>query len=359
MYHKHKQRFHLSRLVLTSLLGIALLFSRSHTAVMPLAQYAGKRDVLAYATGVSISGLLAAGNASRANNGLGALSMSSLLNSSAQAKANDMIAKDYWAHVAPDGTEPWYFFDQAGYVYTKAGENLAYGFDTSDDVNTGWMNSPTHRDNVLGDYTEVGYGIASGANYQGGEFTVIVAHYGKPPAPQPAPTPVTTTPTQPTLTPTPTTSASPSPSTPVPTTTTATGPPTQSPTPTEATPTSTETPSPTDAAPDQKTTTPTTSKLENKPDNKTPGSTTVAVSGSPKKVSALQQLLNGQASTPVTVSLGIVTISTAGFAATHRRFVKKVLEAGKKLSLHHPVIDLALIAVTLGIILSATVGNLL
>ena len=80
-----------------------------------------------------------------------------------------------------------------------AGENLAYGFDTSLGVVNGWMASPTHRDNVLlPDYEEVGFGIANGEDYQGTENTVVVAMYGDPVVSiNPTPAPVTQTPSTP------------------------------------------------------------------------------------------------------------------------------------------------------------------
>lgn len=139
-------------------------------------------NTLAYATNMSVGGLLSATNQHRANNGKAALSLNSKLNSSAQAKANDMVARDYWSHNTPDGKEPWVFFDSAGYQYYKAGENLAYGFATSADAVVGWMNSPTHKANMLDStFTEVGFGFANSANFNGdGQQTVVVAHYGKP-----------------------------------------------------------------------------------------------------------------------------------------------------------------------------------
>lgn len=341
MQQKHIEKFHLSRLIFTSLLGVALLFSRASTSAIatPLTQPAGTQNVLAYATGISISGLLTAGNASRTANGLTSLTLSTQLNNSAQAKANDMIAKNYWDHVTPDGTQPWYFFDQAGYAYTAAGENLAYGFDTSDGVTIGWMNSPSHRDNMLGNYTEVGYGIASGANYQGGENTVVVAHYGKPAAavattPAPAVTPAEPTKIeQQSATPTTTPAAQPTA-------------PTTSSTPAE-TQIDTQTKTETQTAPNQETA---DTKQTSQP---------VKTTESTEKVSVLQQLSGGKVNTPIAISLGIATISTAGLAATHRRFVQKVIEAGKKVALHHPLIDISLISLTLGLILSTTVGHLL
>lgn len=137
---------------------------------------------LAYSTEMGIASLLSNTNSQRASNGLGALTLNSQLNSSAQAKANDMVAKDYWAHNSPNGDEPWVFFDAAGYNYQKAGENLAYGFSTSSATVVGWMNSPSHRANILDDsYTEVGFGFANSENFTGtGQETIVVAHYALP-----------------------------------------------------------------------------------------------------------------------------------------------------------------------------------
>lgn len=164
--------------------------------------------VLAYATNVSHGGLLASTNQQRSANGLGTLGIDSLLNSAAQAKANDMVAKDYWSHTSPDGRQPWDFILAAGYSYNKAGENLAYGALTSEQTVQAWMDSPGHRANILKpEFSQVGFGFANSANYQGsGPQTVIVAMYATPygapapppppppapaPAPKPAPTPAT------------------------------------------------------------------------------------------------------------------------------------------------------------------------
>lgn len=138
-------------------------------------------QVLGYATDVTISGLLSNTNQQRSAAGKSNLSLNAKLNSAAQAKANHMIAGNYWAHTSPDGVTPWYWFEYAGYDYLVAGENLAYGFSTSAGVVNGWMNSPSHRDNMLnGKFEHVGFGIANGSNYQGGPNTVVVAMYGDP-----------------------------------------------------------------------------------------------------------------------------------------------------------------------------------
>lgn len=138
--------------------------------------------VLAYATDTTSGGLLQNTNAQRASNGESGLTLNSKLNSAAQAKANDMVARDYWSHTTPDGQQPWIFISNAGYSYSKAGENLAYGFATSADTVTGWMNSAPHRANILdSSFTEVGFGIANAPNYVGtGQETVVVAMYARP-----------------------------------------------------------------------------------------------------------------------------------------------------------------------------------
>lgn len=160
------------------------------------------RGVLAYATDVSPAGLLAATNARRAANSKAGLSMNAQLANAAQSKANDMVTRDYWSHETPDGQQPWVFVTNAGYQYLSAGENLAYGFSTSNGTVTGWMNSPPHKANLLSDnFTEVGFGIANSPNYVGnGKQTVVVAMYGRPQvlaAAPSAPAPVQPTPPKP------------------------------------------------------------------------------------------------------------------------------------------------------------------
>jgi len=140
------------------------------------------RSVLAFATEMSHSALLASTNTERIGQNLGALTMNSRLNQAAQAKANDMAARNYWSHNTPDGQEPWVFFEGAGYVYQKAGENLAYGFDSSNAAIVGWMNSPGHRANILDSaFSEVGFGFANASNFvETGEETIVVAMYAEP-----------------------------------------------------------------------------------------------------------------------------------------------------------------------------------
>jgi hypothetical protein len=168
---------------------LVVTFSMIFGSVIPRSQ-TDQPATLAYSTEMGTGNLLSGTNAERTSRGLVALTINPKLNSSAAAKAADMRDRDYWAHNTPDGQEPWIFFDAAGYNYQKAGENLAYGFGSSSATITGWMNSPSHRDNMLdASYTEVGFGFVNSPDFVNtGEETIVVAHYGKPvnaPAPQP------------------------------------------------------------------------------------------------------------------------------------------------------------------------------
>lgn len=131
-------------------------------------------------------------NAERAEAGLAPLTENALLSAAAQLKAQDMAAKSYFAHVSPEGLTPWHWFEQVNYKYVYAGENLAVNFFESADVARAWMNSPTHKANIVKPgYTEIGIGVASGI-YQGHNTVFVAQLFGTPlvaPAPvAPAPT---------------------------------------------------------------------------------------------------------------------------------------------------------------------------
>lgn len=137
-------------------------------------------NVLGFATDISIPKLYELTNEERTKNGLTTLQYNDKLAVAAQKKAQDMFAKDYWAHFGPDGTSPWNFILSSGYQYEFAGENLAKNFIFSQGVVDAWMASPSHRENMLRkDYTEVGYAVVNGV-LNGEETTLVVQMFGKP-----------------------------------------------------------------------------------------------------------------------------------------------------------------------------------
>ena len=119
-------------------------------------------------------------NIQRQNLALKTLTRSSVLDKAAQMKADDMAKNSYFAHESPTGVTPWYWFDQVGYFYTFAGENLAVYFTDSGAVVDAWMLSPSHRANITNsNYTEIGTGSARGV-YKGYDTVFVVQFYGAP-----------------------------------------------------------------------------------------------------------------------------------------------------------------------------------
>lgn len=117
-------------------------------------------------------------NQQRSSHGLQPLVENSLLDISASKKALDMLSKNYWGHVSPQGQYPWSLMDQAGYRYSAAGENLGRGYFDAQAQVTGWMNSPAHKANLLNPgFRDVGIYIAN-ANFQGENTELVVLHLG-------------------------------------------------------------------------------------------------------------------------------------------------------------------------------------
>ncbi len=152
-------------------------------------------EILGYASNITVSDLLTNTNQKRAAAGVGSLQIDGQLSAAAAAKAADMLANQYWAHTSPQGRDPWSFIVAAGYNYLFAGENLARDFGDSASVVAAWMNSPTHRDNLLNSrYKDVGFAVVNG-KYGDHETTLVVEEFGARPAS--APTVETTSPSPP------------------------------------------------------------------------------------------------------------------------------------------------------------------
>ena len=133
--------------------------------------------------GVIVANALVDGtNENRVTNALPALSFNPLLQAAAQEKANDMAKNNYFAHTSPTGITPWHWFENVGYDFSYAGENLAVNFSDSQDVTNAWMNSPEHRANILNaNYTNIGIAMATGT-YEGQPATYVVELFGAPAA---------------------------------------------------------------------------------------------------------------------------------------------------------------------------------
>ena len=122
-------------------------------------------------------------NQTRQSLGLAPLADSQKLDEAALLKAQNMIQNGYFSHTSPSGLTPWYWFGQVGYNYQFAGENLAVGFYESQEVYNAWMNSPSHRENLLNpNYKEVGTAVLDG--FGDNNTIVVVQLFGAPKPPQ-------------------------------------------------------------------------------------------------------------------------------------------------------------------------------
>ena len=102
-------------------------------------------------------------NQMRQKNGLTPLTIDTNLSVKARIKSNDMKVNRYFSHNSPTYGTPFQMMKQLGIAYRSAGENIAMGYTTAEAVVNAWMNSPSHRDNILsGKYTSMGIGYVDG-----------------------------------------------------------------------------------------------------------------------------------------------------------------------------------------------------
>lgn len=169
-------RPHLVRLHgITAVLVLAVFMQLTYGFV-----HSGKVEVLGRVSNISAGDLLADTNTQREQSSLPDLKVNDALSSAAFAKAQDMFANNYWAHVSPTGVTPWKWLGDAGYNYDVAGENLAKNYATAQATVDAWMASPTHRANILnGKYQDIGFAVVDGT-LDGRPTTLVVAYYGTP-----------------------------------------------------------------------------------------------------------------------------------------------------------------------------------
>lgn len=104
-------------------------------------------------------------NQERTSRGLKALSVDSALTNTATLKSQDMAKLGYFDHTSPTYGSPFDMMKQYGISYRTAGENIAMGQTSPQQVMTGWMNSEGHRANILNSsFTKIGVGIARNSN---------------------------------------------------------------------------------------------------------------------------------------------------------------------------------------------------
>ncbi len=124
--------------------------------------------------------LLALTNNLRLEKGLTTLSPIVPLHVSSKYKASDMADLHYFSHISPNGYGLAHFLATAGYRYNTAGENLAMGFSSAEEIFSSWVQSPTHYANLIDpEYKEFGVAMESGT-YNDLATVYVAQHFGSP-----------------------------------------------------------------------------------------------------------------------------------------------------------------------------------
>lgn len=162
---KHKtENTHKKAFAVEVFIGM-MLFSIFHTA-------------FTQASDITADNIINLVNKARVDVNAAVLVKNDLLEKAAQKKAQDMIDNNYFAHVSPEGKSPWFWIEKTGYDYQYAGENLAINYTNAKDEHNAWMESPSHRKNILNsDYQEIGVAVREGT-INGHKTIVAVQMFG-------------------------------------------------------------------------------------------------------------------------------------------------------------------------------------
>jgi len=143
-----------------------------------LANYTGRISFEKLLASIVPEELVELTNVRREEREVAELEKNPLLQEAAQKKAEDMAQKGYFAHTSPEGVSPWHWFKEVGYEYRYAGENLAVNFTKATEVDRAWMESPTHKENIINErFEEIGIATAEG-EYEGREAIFVVQLFG-------------------------------------------------------------------------------------------------------------------------------------------------------------------------------------
>ena len=129
----------------------------------------------------TLSALVEAHNRERAKEKLPPLKANPQLEAAAREHARDMARREKMSHEGSDGSSPADRVKKAGYRYVRTAENVAVEYSTVERAMRGWMESPPHRKNVLGDYAEMGAAVAR--DFDGQPYWCV--EFGTPVPPKP------------------------------------------------------------------------------------------------------------------------------------------------------------------------------
>jgi len=172
--------FHAVSLVAMKLIVVAFIVFYPLTAWLSTdAAYAQTQKIIALTNGL------------RAQVSLSALQENSKLDEAALEKVRNMLTDQYFAHVSPAGVDLTNWLGNVHYNYSTAGENLALGYATAEEVVTAWQKSPTHYDNIIDpNFQDIGVAMSDG-RFDAADTVMVAQYFARPelsftPAPAPA-----------------------------------------------------------------------------------------------------------------------------------------------------------------------------
>lgn len=130
-----------------------------------------EENIPIYTTEELINGVLELVNNERIINGIQPLTLDYTLNQIAEIRSKEIVTS--WSHTRPNGTKWNTLYDQFG-LYGSFGENLAYGQTDHLEVFNAWMNSPSHKSNMLSaKFNKIGIAVYNynGVYYWAQEFS--------------------------------------------------------------------------------------------------------------------------------------------------------------------------------------------
>ncbi len=105
-------------------------------------------------------------NEARRSHGCPPVAVNGRLIEAARRHAADMASRGYFAHRSPNGENAGDRVADSGYDWETYGENIARGQNSAAEVVDAWLDSPSHRKNILTcAHSEVGVGLAFDADH--------------------------------------------------------------------------------------------------------------------------------------------------------------------------------------------------
>jgi len=134
---------------------------------------------IAYFSSITTKNIINLTNKEREKNGLSKITTNELLSKAAYKKGLEILNSQTFSHTINEKKfSTW--IKESGYKYLYSGENLAINFLTSEGAIKAWLDSETHKENILNpNFKEIGVAIVEG-EFEGENSIIIVQVFGSP-----------------------------------------------------------------------------------------------------------------------------------------------------------------------------------